>query len=110
MGKNPYGCGPYGGGQAVCPKCGEITYEYLVSFSEGDEDFAYHHFLCGVCHHENERETYPDFQPVSLSPELEKMKEFKVALWNIYSSIGDLHKEMRLLYRSSKPTVKKEVD
>ncbi|GAG11206.1 unnamed protein product [marine sediment metagenome] len=96
MGENPYGCG-----YLRCPKCGETSYIYGHSFSEGDEEFAYHYFHCWLCNYENERETYPELQPFPLSPELEKIKEFKDALTNIHSEVTTLHDKMMRVFHSS---------
>ena len=97
MGTNPYGCG-----YQRCPKCGETSYIYGHSTSDGDEEFAYHFFHCWLCNYENERETYPVFQPVVLSPELEKIREFKDTLASIHSDVSKLHGEMMRVFHSSR--------
>ena len=90
-----------------CPKCGEIAYKNTNIVLEGADPLSSHCY-CMVCNYENERETWADLQPITLSPELEKIKEFKDTLVKIHSDVTNLHGEMVRVFHCSTPKVKKD--
>ena len=95
----------------ICPKCGELAYENTTMTFSVENPPTHYMCHCQACNYENEREAYPiEPQPLILSPELEKIKEFKEALASIHSDITNLHGEMVKVFRSSASTARNETE
>lgn len=88
--------------EKICPRCGEKAYVYGHSYSEDA-----HWFYCRVCNYENHKETRPDIQSLSLSPELRKLVELKDGLKDISSGVFKLQNNVIQFIRETNQNVGK---